>query len=183
MTDAGKSSTKIDRQELYDELRRRADTSEPFNAADVAQNLGVAESVAAKHLLLLSADGFLERVEGGRYLAGPMLEIDVAHFLKELQAAAKNPQREKDLQDIARLKSNNDIMRERLVAATAEREALRAERDHYLGLLRQHHIDAGPPVAASVPVRAPAPAPVESPPLPAESELADGDEGPEGPGR
>jgi DNA-binding IscR family transcriptional regulator len=139
--DTGKSSTKIDRQELYEELHRRGEANEPFTPADLATALGVTESTAAKHLLLLSADGFLERVEGGKYAATPMREISVAQFVKELASAAKNPQREKDLQDIARLKSNNDIMRERLLAANAERDALRAERDRYLELLKKHDID------------------------------------------
>jgi hypothetical protein len=142
--DTSKSSTKIDRQELYEELHRRAEMNEPFAPIDLGGALGVTESVAAKHLLLLSADGFLERLEGGTYSAAPMAEISISQFLKELQAAAKNPQRDKDLQDIARLKSNNDIMRERLLAATAERDALKAERDRYLELLRQHNIDPGP---------------------------------------
>ncbi|HEY3359070.1 MAG TPA: hypothetical protein VGQ83_37820 [Polyangia bacterium] len=139
--DTGKSSTKVDRQELYDELRRRAEANEPFSAADLGTALGLTESVAAKHLLLLSADGMIDRLEGGKYQAAPMREITVAQFAKELSSAAKNPQREKDLSDIARLKSNNDIMRERLMAATAERDALKAERDRYLELLHKHNID------------------------------------------
>jgi hypothetical protein len=139
--DSGKSSTKVDRQELYDELRRRADSDEPFTAADFANALGVTEIVANKYLLLLSADGFLERIEGGKYQAGAMREVGQAQFVKELQAASKNPQREKDLADIARLRSNNDIMRERLLTANAERDAVKLERDRYLELLRRHNID------------------------------------------
>jgi hypothetical protein len=161
--DTGKSSTKIDKQELFDELHRRAD-AEPFTAVELAVALSVTETVAQKHLLLLSCDGFVERHEGGRYSAGPMREIGLAQFLKELAAAVKNPQREKDLQDIARLKSNNDIMRERLLQATAER-------DRYLALLKKHGIDPGvdPGIpaapAAPAPVRAaiPAPPPVQEP--------------------
>jgi hypothetical protein len=140
-SESGKSSTKVDRQELFDELKRRADGDEVFGPNDLSTALGVTETVAGKHLLLLSADGYVERVEGGKYKATPMKDVTQAQFLKELQAAAKNPQRERDLQDIARLKSNNDIMRERLLAASAERDQLRAERDRYLELLRKHNID------------------------------------------
>lgn len=139
--DAGRSSTKVDRQELFDELRRRAETGEPFAVSDLAGALAVTETVANKYVLLLSADGYLERIEGGRYGAEPMRSVTQAQFVKELQLAAKNPQREKDLQDIARLKSNNDIMRERLLAASAERDVLKQERDRYLGLLQKHNID------------------------------------------
>ncbi|MBI5482066.1 MAG: hypothetical protein HY906_24640 [Deltaproteobacteria bacterium] len=164
--DTGKSSTKIDKQELFEELHRRADADQPFSSTDLALALGVTETVAGKHLLLLSTDGFVERLEGGKYAATPMREVGLAQFLKELAAAAKNPQREKDLQDIARLKSNNDIMRERLLQSTAER-------DRYLALLRQHGIDpsedpgigatvpAAPPVSAAAPV--PHPVSAEAP--------------------
>jgi hypothetical protein len=153
--DTGKSSTKIDKQELFEELHRRAD-AEPFSSTDLGVALGVTETVASKHLLLLSCDGFVERLEGGKFSAAPMREIGLAQFLKELAAAAKNPQREKDLQDIARLKSNNDIMRDRLMHATAER-------DRYLTLLKKHGIDPtedpgiGAIAPAPEPLRAPAP--------------------------
>ncbi len=146
--DTGKSSTKIDKQDLFEELHRRVE-AEPFTPTELGVALGVTETVAQKHLLLLSTDGFVERLEGGKYRATPMREISVASFVKELQAAAKNPQREKDLQDIARLKGNNDIMRERLLAATAERDALKAERDRYLQLLQKHGIDPNEQVGAA----------------------------------
>jgi DNA-binding IscR family transcriptional regulator len=140
--DTGRSSTKFDKQELFDELRRRAEPAEPFSPADLATTLGVTETVASRLLLLLSADGFIERLEGGVYSAEPMKDMTVAQLAKELSSAAKNPQREKDLQDIARLKSNNDIMRQRLIQA-------QEERDRYLALLRQHGIDPGEPPAAA----------------------------------
>ena len=38
------SSAKIDRQELWDELRKRAEDGEPFTPADVAQNIGAPEA-------------------------------------------------------------------------------------------------------------------------------------------
>jgi hypothetical protein len=145
-TDSGKTSTKVDRQELFDELRRRADSDEPFLPSDVAAALGITELVAGKYLLLLSSDGFLERIDGGKFRAAPMREISPVQFLKELQLAAKNPQREKDLADISRLRSNNDIMRERLLAANSERDALKLERDRYLELLRRHDIDPNEPL-------------------------------------
>jgi hypothetical protein len=174
--DTGKSSTKIDKQELFDELHRRVDT-DPFTPTELAVALGATETVAQKHLLLLSTDGFVERLEGGKYTATAMRDVGLAQFLKELNASAKNPQREKDLQDIARLKSNNDIMRERLMQATADR-------DRYLALLKKHGIDPGPdpgiaakapatpaPVHAEAPALAPPPAP--APPAPAPSAPAD----------
>ena len=77
----------------------------------------------------------------GFHLRVVQSNISDAQFLKELAAAAKNPLRERGLQDIARLKSNNDIMRERLLAANAERDALKTERDRYLELLLKHNID------------------------------------------
>jgi len=164
--DTGKSSTKIDKQELFDELQRRVEADQPFTATDMANSLGVTETVATKHLLLLSTDGFVERLEGGKYSASPMREVGLAQFLKELASAAKNPQRDKDLQDIARLKSNNDIMRERLLQSNAER-------DRYLALLRKHGIDPGvdPGIGATAPAAPPAPvidcpAPVAPAPVP-----------------
>jgi hypothetical protein len=165
--DTGKSSTKVDKQELFEELHRRVD-AEPFTPTELAAALSVTETVAQKHLLLLSCDGFVERIEGGKFSAAPMREIGIAQFLKELASAAKNPQREKDLQDIARLKSNNDTMRQRLLQANAER-------DRYLALLKKHGIDpnedpgigfavsAPAPVAAEVSVPHPAPAPEPTP--------------------
>jgi hypothetical protein len=56
--------------------------------------------------------------------------------------------RQRDLSEIGRLKQNNDVMRQRLLAAIAER-------DHYLAALKKAGIDAGPvptPVAAPTPV-------------------------------
>jgi DNA-binding transcriptional ArsR family regulator len=157
--DTGKSSTKIDKQDLFEELHRRAESDQPFTATDLAAALGVTETVAGRHLLLLSTDGFVDRLEGGKYSAAPMRETGLAQFLKELAAAAKNPQREKDLQDIARLKSNNDIMRDRLLQA-------HAERDRYLALLRKHGIDPNEdPGIGQTAAPAPPPAPIaaESP--------------------
>jgi hypothetical protein len=157
-SDTGKSSTKIDKQALFEELQRRVDSEQPFTSTDLAAVLGVTETVASKQLLLLSADSFIERLEGGKYSAAPMREIGLAQFLKELAAAAKNPQREKDLQDIARLKSNNDIMRERLLQA-------QAERDRYLTLLRKHGLDPNedPGIGAAAPASAVASAPAVAP--------------------
>jgi hypothetical protein len=154
--DTGKSSTKIDKQELFEELHRRVEADQPFTPTDLAGALGVTETVASKHLLLLSTDGFVERLEGGKYTATPMREVGLAQFLKELTAAAKNPQREKDLQDIARLKSNNDIMRERLLQSSSER-------DRYVALLRKHGIDPNedPGIGATASA-APATAPVSA---------------------
>ena len=59
--------------------------------------------------------------------------------------------RQRDLSEIGRLKQNNDVMRQRLLTAIAER-------DHYLGILKARGIDPGvvpAPVMSSPVVSAP----------------------------
>ena len=84
-----------------------------------------------------------------------MAEMTQAEFLKAFARASKvDSTRQRDLSEITRLKQNNDTMRQRLLAAIAER-------DHYLGVLKTHGIDPGPP---PVPAVAPTPAAPSSPP-------------------
>ena len=157
----GTYASKIDRQSLFDELRRLAGTGDGFSSVDVALTIGTDESVVAKALLGLASAGLLERAEAGRYRATPMGQASQAEFVKALaQTSHADPSRQRDLTEIGRLKQNNDIMRQRLLAAMAER-------DHYLAVLRAHGIEPGaPPPSASTtsaspsgagPTNAPAP--------------------------
>jgi hypothetical protein len=139
----GTSASKIDRQSLFDELRRLAATGDGFSSVDVALTIGTDESVVAKALLGLASAGLLERAEAGRYRATPMGQASQAEFVKALaQTSHADPSRQRDLTEIGRLKQNNDIMRQRLLAAVADR-------DHYLAVLRAHGIEPGPPPAPS----------------------------------
>jgi hypothetical protein len=127
------SSAKIDRQELWDELKKRVDGNEPFTPADVATSIGAPEAAVAKHLLTLAYERLLERVDAGRYRAGPLKETTQAVFVKSLTAKI-DPKRNQDQLEIERLKKNNDEMRRRLLEAVAERDRL-------VALLRKHGID------------------------------------------
>jgi hypothetical protein len=139
-SDAG---AKVDRQELYDELRRLAGTSEAFTPVDVALAIGAGEPQVSKALLGLAAEGYLEKVELGKYRASGMADLGQAEFLKAFARASKvDSARQRDLSEITRLKQNNDIMRQRLLAAIAER-------DHYLAALKRAGIDPGPAPAAA----------------------------------
>jgi hypothetical protein len=145
----GDAGAKVDRQELFDELRRLAGTNEPFTPVDVALAIGAGEPQVSKALLGLAAEGYLEKVELGKYKATPIADLGQAEFLKAFARASKvDSTRQRDLSEISRLKQNNDTMRQRLLAAIAER-------DHYLAALKKHGIDPGPPPAPT-----PSPAPV-----------------------
>src|ERR1700690_2741670 len=138
----GDAGAKVDRQELYDELKRLAAADEAFSPVDVSLAIGAGEPQVSKALLGLAAEGYLEKVEVGKYNATGMAELGQAEFLKAFARASRvDSARQRDLSDITRLKQNNDIMRQRLLAAIAER-------DHYLAALKRHGIDAGPPPAA-----------------------------------
>jgi hypothetical protein len=140
----GDAGAKVDRQELYDELKRFAATNDSFTPVDVALAIGAGEPQVSKCLLGLAAEGYLEKVEVGRYRATPMAELGQAEFLKAFARASKvDSTRQRDLSEIGRLKQNNDTMRQRLLAAIAER-------DHYLAALKAHGIDPGPLPAAAV---------------------------------
>jgi hypothetical protein len=132
---ADESAAKVDRQELWDELRKRADSDDAFTAAEVAQGVGAPEAAVSKHLLTLAYERLLDKVEAGKYRAGPLKEITQATFVKAL-AAKIDPKRGQDQLEIDRLKKNNDEMRRRLLDAVAERDRL-------LALLKKHGIDPG----------------------------------------
>jgi hypothetical protein len=127
------SSAKVDRQELWDELRKRAEGNEPFTAAEVAQAIGAPEAAVSKQLIHLAYERLLDKGEAGKYRAGPIKESNQAAFIKALGAKI-DPKRNQDQLEIDRLKKNNDEMRRRLLEAVAERDRL-------LALLKKHGID------------------------------------------
>ncbi len=132
------STAKVDRQDLWDELQKRAEHNEPFSPSDVAQAIGAPEAAVSKSLLTLAFERLLERVEGGRYRAGQLKSTSHADFVKALTARI-DPKRQQDQLEIERLKKNNDEMRRRLLDAVAER-------DRYLALLKKHNVDPAEPV-------------------------------------
>ena len=169
----GDAGAKVDRQELYDELRRLGAANEPFTPVDVALAIGAGEPQVSKALLGLAAEGYIEKVEAGKYRAAGMTELGQAEFLKAFARASRvDSTRQRDLSEIGRLKQNNDTMRQRLLAAIAER-------DHYLAALKKAGIDPGP-----APMPAPATAeasPAPPPPGPPPSGGPEADEAPPGP--
>jgi hypothetical protein len=162
------SGAKLGRQEFYDELKKHALNAQVFTPVDIAMAIGASEASVSRALLGLAAEGYLEKVEAGRYRSTPFQEVPQAEFLKALSRAAKTDStRQRDLSEIARLKQNNDVMRAKLLAALAER-------DHYLAALKQHGIDPGPAPAParaeSAPPPAPVPPPAPEPPVAAAAE-------------
>ena len=149
------SGSKLGRQELFDELKKYAPSGQVFTPVDIAMAIGASEAAVSRALLGLAAEGYLEKVETGKYRSTPFLEVPQAEFLKALARASKTDStRQRDLSEIARLKQNNDVMRAKLLGALAER-------DHYLVVLKQHGIDPGPvpvPASAAAPPAQPAPA-------------------------
>ncbi|HVX94193.1 MAG TPA: hypothetical protein VHK47_04705 [Polyangia bacterium] len=150
------SGAKVDRQELFDELKRLAGTGESFTPVDVSLAIGAGEPQVSKALLGLAAEGYLEKAEIGKYRATQFGDLSQAEFIKAFARASKvDSTRQRDLSEIGRLKQNNDVMRQRLLTAIAER-------DHYLAALKKHGIDPGPaptPVAASASAEGAAPGP------------------------
>jgi hypothetical protein len=142
---------KVGRQELYDELKRLAQANQLFAPVDIALAIGAGEPQVSRALLGLAAEGYLEKVEAGKYRATPFTEVPQSEFVKALARATKTDSaRQRDLSEIARLKQNNDIMRAKVLS-------LVAERDHYLAVLKKHGIDPGPapqPAAAGPPASA-----------------------------
>ena len=151
----GDSGGNIDRQELYDQLRKFAETGQAFAAVDVAMATGAAEPTVSRSLLGFAAEGLLEKVDAGKYKATSFKDISQAEFLKAYARASKmDSTRVRELSEISRLKQNNDVMRAKLLAAIAER-------DHYLQALKRHGIDPGPlPAPSAVEV---VPPPIDSP--------------------
>jgi len=157
----GDSGNKLGRQEFYDELKKHAQSGQVFTPVDVSMAIGANEAAVSRALLGLTAEGYLEKVDTGKYRSTPFLEVPQAEFIKALARASKTDStRQRDLSEIARLKQNNDVMRAKLLGAIAER-------DHFLAALKQHGIDPGP-----------VPAPVALPPVqstaPAELSAVDG---------
>ncbi|MBN2577306.1 MAG: hypothetical protein JXP73_22275 [Deltaproteobacteria bacterium] len=149
------SGQKLARQEFYDELKKHAQTAQVFTPVDIAMAIGASEATVSRALLGLAAEGYLEKVDAGKYRSTPFREVPQPEFLKALSRASKTDStRQRDLSEIARLKQNNDVMRAKLLGALAER-------DHYLAVLKQHGIDPGPVPA---PARAESPAPPPAPP-------------------
>jgi len=144
-----------------------------FTPVDISMAIGASEAAVSRALLGLAAEGYLEKVEVGKYRSTPFQEVPQAEFLKALARASKTDStRQRDLSEIARLKQNNDVMRAKLLGALAER-------DHYLAALKQHGIDPGPvpaPARAESPVAAPAPTADagETPPVPPTTEQPSG---------
>jgi hypothetical protein len=172
------SGAKVDRQELYDELKRLAASNEAFSPVDVSLAIGAGEPQVSKALLGLAAEGYLEKAEVGKYRAAGMVDLGQAEFLKAFARASRvDSTRQRDLSDITRLKQNNDIMRQRLMAAIAER-------DHYLAALKKHGIDAGPPPVPAASVEAAAAFANEPAPGPASLAVPSPESvsGPSGPG-
>jgi hypothetical protein len=152
----GDSGVKIGRQEFFDELKRHAQSGQVFTPVDISMAIGAGEAAVSRALLGLAAEGYLEKVETGKYRSTLFLEVPQAEFLKALARASKTDStRQRDLSEITRLKQNNDVMRAKLLGAIAER-------DHYLAVLKQHGIDPGP---APAPIQLAAPAEATSPAL------------------
>ena len=171
------SGQKLGRQEFFDELKKHAQTGQVFTPVDIAMAIGASEAALSRALLGLAAEGYLEKVETGKYRSTPFQEVPQAEFIKALSRASKTDStRQRDLSEIARLKQNNDVMRAKLLGALAER-------DHYLAVLKQHGIDPGPMpqpagAAEASPPPAQAPSKETAVPLPAASEPVSGPEAP-----
>ena len=168
----GDAGAKVDRQELYDELKRMSVSNEAFSPVDVSLAIGAGEPQVSKALLGLAAEGYLEKVETGKYKAAGMAELGQAEFLKAFARASRvDSTRQRDLAEITRLKQNNDTMRQRLLTAIAER-------DHYLAALKQRGIDPGPaPVPVAPPPAAEAPRAASTTPAAASDGPAPGPQG------
>lgn len=155
---------RLGKSELYEELKRLAQANAVFAPADVALAIGAGEPQVSRALLGLAAEGYLEKVEAGKYRALTFAEVPQAEFLKALTRASKiDSTRQRDLSEIARLKQNNDIMRSKLMAAISER-------DHYLSVLRKQGIEPGSPPPP--PSAAAGPAPSGAVALPGQPESA-----------
>ena len=130
---ADESGARVDRDDLRDELMKRAVENQPFSPAEIAQAIGAPEAAVAKQLLHLAYERLLDKADTGRYRAGPLGGADQATFNKALTAKI-DPKRSQDQLEIERLKKNNDEMRRRLLEAVGERDRL-------VALLKKHGID------------------------------------------
>ena len=138
-----------------------AQANQFFAPVDIALAIGAGEPQVSRALLGLAAEGYLEKVDAGKYRATPFAEVPQGEFVKALNRASKTDSaRQRDLSEIGRLKQNNDIMRAKLLAVVAER-------DHYLAALKKAGIDPGP---APTPPPAAGPPPSAAVTLPGQSE-------------
>jgi len=170
----GEAGAKVDRQELYDELKRLAATGEAFTPVDVSLAIGAGEPQVSKALLGLAAEGYLEKAEVGKYRATTVADLSQAEFLKAFARASKvDSTRQRDLSEIGRLKQNNDTMRQRLLTAIGER-------DHYLAALKKHGIEPGPAPVAVAPSAAPSPSDVVEASAPSAAAVLAPSPGPDG---
>jgi hypothetical protein len=135
------STAKLEKQDLWDELQKRAAGNEPFAPLEVSQAIGAPEGAVATALLTLAYERMVERIDTNRYRSGWVAQVSQADFNRAL-GTKLDPKRQQDWLEIERLKKNNDEMRRRLLEAAAER-------DRYLALLRQHGIDPSPPGPSS----------------------------------
>src|SRR5437763_3759671 len=111
----GDAGAKVDRQELYDELKRMVANNEAFTPVDIALSIGAGEPQVSKALLGLAAEGYLEKVETGKYRATGMADLGQAEFLKAFARASRvDSTRQRELADIGRMRQNNDTMMHRL---------------------------------------------------------------------
>lgn len=147
---SGEVGSKVDRQRLFDDLKKRADTGLVFTPVDVALAIGAAEPQVVRSLLGLAAEGALEKTELGHYKATPVSDLDMADFIKLFSRASKmDSTRMRDIAEIDRLKKNNDVMRVRLIRA-------QVERDHYLAACKANNVDPGPLPAVPSDIKDPA---------------------------
>ena len=94
----GDAGAKVDRQELYDELKRLSASNETFTPVDVALAIGAGEPQVSKALLGLAAEGYLEKAEAGKYRATAMGDLGQAEFLKAFARASRvDSTRQRDL--------------------------------------------------------------------------------------
>src|SRR4029078_4550949 len=105
----GDAGAKVDRQELYDELKRMAAGDESFTPVDIALSIGAGEPQVSKALLGIAAEGYLEKVETGKYKAAGMAELGQAEFLKAFARASRvDSTRAPHLSQITRLEQEHD---------------------------------------------------------------------------
>jgi hypothetical protein len=123
----GDAGAKVDRQELFDELKRLAAANEAFTPVDVSLAIGAGEPQVSKALLGLAAEGYLEKVEVGKYRATGVADLSQAEFLKALPAP-RGSIRQRDLSRFRASSRTGDTMGRRLLTAIAERPPPRRSR-------------------------------------------------------
>ena len=82
----GDTGAKVDRQELFDELKRMAASERELHAVDVSLAIGAGEPQVSKALLGLAAEGYLEKVEAGKYRASGIAELGAGRVRQGVRA-------------------------------------------------------------------------------------------------